>query len=107
MKMTTTIWLNSNDLCSFEHVVEVSGIQHSDLLELVDAGVIQPTGKDDGGYVFHTECIVVARRARRLRDDFELDTQGLALAMTLLGRIQRLEDQLDNLYARLPRPEDH
>lgn len=107
MKITKTIWLNSNDVCSFEHVVEVSGIKHSDLLELIDAGVIQPSGTDRGNYMFHTECIVVARQARRLREDFELDTQGLALAMTLLGRIHRLEEQLDNLYARLPRPEDH
>lgn len=103
MKMTKTIWLNSSDVCSFEHVVEVSGIQHSDLLELVEAGVIQSTGKDHGNDLFHTECIVIARQARRLREDFELDTQGLALAMTLLGRIHKLEEKLDNLYARLPR----
>ncbi len=102
MNITKAIWLNSSDVCSFEHVVSVSGIEHDDLLELIDAGVIQPKGTERGSYVLHTECIVVARQARRLRDDFELNRQGLALAMTLLDRVRKLEEQLDDLQARSP-----
>lgn len=107
MKVTETIWLNAIDSCSFEHVVEVSGINQGDLLELVEAGVVQPTRQDRGTYVFRTDCIVLARQARRLREDFELNTEGLTLAMRLLDRIHKLEEQLDDVYARLPRPEEH
>lgn len=102
MNITKTVWLNSSDVCSFEHVLEVSGIQRDDLLELVEAGVIQPTRRQHDTWLFHTESIVVARQARRLRDDFDLDTAGLALAMNLLGRIRRLEAQIDKLHAQLP-----
>ena len=103
MNVTQTVWLNSNDLCSFEHVVEVSGIERNVLQELVDAGVIQPANTDRRRYVFHTECIVLARQARKLSEDFELDVQGLALAMSLLDRIRQLESRLIDLDARLPR----
>lgn len=105
MNITKAVWLNSSDVCSLEHVVSVSGIEHDDLLELIDAGVIQPKETQHGSYVLHTECIVLARQARRLRDDFELNRQGLALAMTLLGRVRKLEQQLDDLHARSPRIE--
>jgi chaperone modulatory protein CbpM len=37
-----------------------------------------------------------------LRTDFELDAQGLALALTLLNRIHGLEAQLRDLSAQLP-----
>ncbi len=104
---TEAVWLNASDLCSFEHVLEVSGLTEAELRDLVEVGVIQPTRQDPGRYYFHTECIVVARRARRLRDDFDLDAQGLALALSLLNRIEGLEAQLAQMRARLttsPRP---
>lgn len=103
MQTDETIWLNSVDICSFEHVANVSGLQRNALLALVEAGVIEPANQAPGTDQFHTECIVVARRARKLQDDFELDVQGLVLAMNLLRRIQRLEAQLEALHARMPR----
>ncbi|WP_369125181.1 chaperone modulator CbpM, partial [Cryobacterium sp. RTS3] len=43
-----------------------------------------------------------ARTARRLRDDFELDGHGLAVALNLLRRIRELEAQLTHAQAKLP-----
>lgn len=40
--------------------------------------------------------------ARRLRDDFELDRAGLALALRLMQRIDALEQEIVRLRARLP-----
>lgn len=104
---TEVVWLNASDLCSFEHVLEVSGLTEAELRDLVEMGVIQPTRQDPGRNYFHTECIVVARRARRLRDDFDLDAQGLALALSLLNRIEGLEAQLEQMRARLTTPPNH
>jgi len=42
------------------------------------------------------------RTARRLRDDFDLDAAGLAVAVNLLGRIRELELELQALSARHP-----
>ncbi|HEY9281166.1 MAG TPA: chaperone modulator CbpM [Eoetvoesiella sp.] len=101
IQITESVWLNTSDICSFEHLSEVSGLAKDDLLDLVETGVIEPSNKDPDNYFFHASCIVVARTARRLRDDFELDAQGVALAMSLLRRIDGLEAELASLRARL------
>ncbi len=92
--ITECVWLNASDTCSFEHVVEISGLSAGELRDLIDTGVIEPSGRRGGEYQFPTQCIAIARRARRLRDDFELNNHGLALALTLLQRIDDLEDKL-------------
>lgn len=102
MELTNPTWLNTSDVCTFEHVIQISGLQRHVLVELVETGIIAPTGDDQGSLLFHTECIVLARQARQLQDDFELDAAGVVLAMNLLRRIRRLEARVDDLLARLP-----
>lgn len=108
IQITESVWLNTSDICSFEHLVAVSGLTRDDLLNLVEAGIIEPSNQelnifsgDPEGYFFHTNSIVIARTARRLRDDFELDAHGLALALNLKRRIDRLEAELNSLRAKL------
>lgn len=99
--ITESVWLNASDICSFEHLVQVSGLSNEALLGLIDAGILEPANNDPANYFFPVDCIVVARKARRLRDDFELDPEGLAVALNLLRRIDKLETQLRAVQARL------
>ena len=43
---------------------------------------------------FSLHYIVIAKRARKLRDDFELDRHGVVLALTLMRRIDELQAEL-------------
>ena len=97
VEMTETIWLNNDEVCSLQHVAAVSGLSESDLLDLVETGVLSPVSGESDAYMFYTECIVVARKARRLRDDFELNADGLALVLNLLRRVDSLEASLVRL----------
>lgn len=101
--ITESVWLNTSDICSLDHIAEVSGLSPEDIHDLVHTGVLRPSNQDPGNYFFHTECVVIARKARRLRDDFELDAQGLAVAMRLLRRVEALEAELAGLKSRLVR----
>lgn len=92
--ITESVWLNASDTCTFEHIVEVSGLSRDELRDLIETGVIEPSDEEGGEYHFHTHYVAVARRARRLRDDFDLNTPGLTLALTLLRRIDDLEKEL-------------
>ncbi|MFA5520285.1 MAG: chaperone modulator CbpM [Castellaniella sp.] len=107
MKMTKSLWLSATEFCSMEQVLELSGLSGELFEALVDAGVIQPHAEAATDVVtqrmFASDCIVQARQARRLRDDFELDAHGLTLAMTLLERIRMLEARLEALEAQRPR----
>lgn len=98
------VWLNETALCSFDDLAELSGLSRAELATLVDSGVLQSVPEaQSGGSVFYASCIVQVRTARRLRDDFELDESGLAVAVNLLARIQELEHQLNELSAKYGR----
>lgn len=99
--ISETVWLNASDTCSLEYIVGVSGLSRQDVLDLVETGVLEPASCEQDNYSFHTECAVLARKARRLRDDFELDIQGLTLAMSLLRRMDELQAEISSLRARL------
>jgi len=95
------VWLNDQDVCSAKNLVEVSGLSNEDLDELIDIGVIAPVDNTAQVKSFHLRYVVTANTARRLRDDFELDLHGIALAMTLVRRIDELHEELVATQARL------
>lgn len=101
IQVEESLWLNESTLCSFDDLAALSGLSPAELTMLVESGVLEPVRTEPGGSVFAASCIVQVRSARRLRDDFELDAAGLAVAVNLLGRIQELERQLQALGARL------
>ena len=72
-------------------------------MTLVDLGALEPLNPDSSDWSFGAQCIVAARAASRLRSDFELDTQSLAVVLSLLERVQELEMELQRVHARLPR----
>lgn len=98
--LTTSIWLNSTDICSFEQIIEMSGLNETDLMSLVEADILRPTQQIEKTYLFSSDCVVLARMAKRLQDDFELNLDGLILAVSLLQRIDSLEARLAGLMKK-------
>lgn len=100
MQVTHAVWLNDTAVCSIEHLVEVYGLSPDDIRNLVEDGVMAPADASNPGAGFHSVHILTVRQARRLQDDFELDRNGLALALTLLRRIESLEQELHLAQSR-------
>ena len=97
------LWLDENREISLRELIEMSGLREAELLELVHCGAIPAFGQAEAGYRFSARVITVARTACRLRDDFELDTRGLSVALQLLERVRALEEEIGQLRAELPR----
>ena len=95
-------WLHERYELSLSELCELSGLSESELRVLVDFGAIVPADPEAREWTFSSDRLVVARSASRLRKDFDLDAQGLALAVALLERVRDLEEQLRDLRARLP-----
>ena len=102
VELTEVLWLDAQQELPLPELAELSGLSEAELRELVDYGVIAPVDPQAEPPVFRADCVVIARTACRLRTDFELDAPGLALALTLLGRIHDLEAQLREMSAQLP-----
>src|SRR4051812_15752809 len=100
---TEVLWLDEHGVVSLEELAQCSGLGRDELLELVHGGAI--VARDVGGasYVFSTRVIGVARTASRLRDELELDTAGLSVALQLLERVRMLEQEISRLRALAPR----
>jgi chaperone modulatory protein CbpM len=80
LQVTNATLLGEAEVCTIEALAEVSGLSLDDIEVLVVSGAIWPAD--------------AATQPRRLRDDFELDSNGVALAMTLLRRVKVLERAL-------------
>jgi chaperone modulatory protein CbpM len=96
-------WLYRERRVSLVELVEVSGLPEDVLNELVDYGALRPAA-GDAPPVFDGDCVTRLRAAARLRNDLELETPALALALSFLERIQSLESEVRRLEARFARP---
>ncbi len=103
MNTDTTQWiiLDDSSVCSAQHLIEVSGLSHAELERLIEAGTIVPVEQNAPPVTFSLRYVAIASTARRLRDDFELDVNGMVLALTLLRRIDEMEEQLAAARAQL------
>jgi chaperone modulatory protein CbpM len=102
MKLAQGGWLHERYELSLSELCELSGLSEAELRGLVECGAIAPTDPDARDWTFSADWLVVARSAHRLRRDFDLDAQGLALAVALLERVRDLEEELRELRARIP-----
>ena len=94
--------LDDTGIVSMTELCEQSGLSESELAMLVDSGALAPRDVQAGLPTFSASCVVVARTARRLRDDFALeDAHAVAIMMRLRERIDALEQELRQLRAML------
>ena len=103
VELAEALWLEQHRDVSLIELAELSGLSEAELRELVDLGAIAPIDTNATPWTFRGDCIAAVKIACRLRNDFELDAQGLALALSLLERIRALETELRALRAHLPR----
>jgi chaperone modulatory protein CbpM len=99
-EISESVWMNGMHFCHIEHMVEVSGLSVDEIEDLIAHDVISPVNPLEKPYSFALHYVLIAKKARRLRDDFSLDSHGITLALTLLNRISELENELIELKAK-------
>ncbi len=102
-EQTEAVWLDEHCEYSFAEIVRCSGMSEAELRELLEYEVFAPRASRGAEPTFGGDVLGMIQAARRLHEDLELDTQALALALTLIGRIHELEAELRGLRAELPR----
>ncbi|MBI3897988.1 MAG: hypothetical protein HY308_06785 [Gammaproteobacteria bacterium] len=93
--------LNELLLIPLGELADCSGFTIIEIRELVTLGVFE-LHDSTGEWMFEARCIELARAAHRLRDDFELSLNGLALVLAYRERIGELERRLHMLECQLP-----
>ena len=106
---TEALWIDEHHQFTLTEFVHLSGLSVTELQHLVDCEALQPLATaepaaeiDAAEARFSGECLSLARSASRLRNDFDLDANGLTLTLRLLNRIHELEAELMHLRAQWP-----
>ena len=97
---TSALILDETGSLSIAQLVEQSGLSEADLQVLVECGALLPRDSGASQWTFSSRCVVTARTARRLRDDFALeDVHALAVVLRFHDRVVALERELRRLRA--------
>ena len=80
---------------------QASGLGSEEIAELAELGVFEAERSEDEGWIFSASSLSVARTASRLRSDFELNTPGIALALTYVQKIEALQARLRELECQI------
>jgi chaperone modulatory protein CbpM len=86
-----------------EELASLCGLDREILDELAEACCFEPTALPGGQCRFDARSARVVRGARRLGSDFGLDSAGVAVAVSLLARIEGLNARLRDLEHPLRR----
>ena len=101
VELTEVLWFEEHAV-TLDELADLCALPLPVLEELVSAGAIMPLEAEASPPRFGAQALSAARAAGRLREDFELDSAALTLALGLLDRIHELERQVRALRARLP-----
>ena len=101
-ELIDALLLDDHVKISVTELAELSGLDHEALLALVDCDALSPLDPQAAQMHFSAGCVQTLRTASRLREDFGLNIDALALALKLVERIQGLENELRDLRAQIP-----
>jgi chaperone modulatory protein CbpM len=65
------------------------------IIDLVDEGILEPSGRGPGRWRFSGSCLQRARKAIHLQQDLGINLPGVALALDLMDEIDRLQRRLN------------
>lgn len=97
--MVMVIVCDAQELCQSIHISE-----HC-LVEIVEHGIVEPKGESVADWSFDAQAMALIRKAVRLQRDLELDWTATALAISLLQKIELLNEDNEYLRQRLRRLE--
>ncbi|RAT15531.1 chaperone-modulator protein CbpM [Lonsdalea populi] len=84
-------------------VCQIVGLSRDELGEVVALGVITPQGESSMPWRFDAYALSRLRRARRLRYELDIDWPGIAMTLTLLDKMERLNQENQRLQRQLER----
>lgn len=90
----TGVLLDERVIYSLQDVCRVCGSRSEWVVELVEHGILHPTGSGRGDWEFPGSSLHTAMRAHRLQRDLGLNLAGVALALELLDEIEALRARI-------------
>lgn len=82
---------------SLSEVCNTCHVHAEAVIQLVEVGVLEPSGRDPAQWRFPGQALRRIERALNLQRDLDINPAGVALVLDLLDQIDRLHDRLRRL----------
>jgi len=86
--------IDNHALYSLQELCEICGVPTELIFEMIEHGILEPTGKSQKEWQFTTIAIRRSRTVVHLQSDLGVNMAGAALALDLLDEIRELERRL-------------
>jgi chaperone modulatory protein CbpM len=93
-KILTGVLLDERVELSLSEICQACSGSSSWVIELVDEGVLEPSGMEQSQWRFSGTSLARARVAKRLQEDLDINLAGIALALDLMEEIEALRTRL-------------
>jgi len=94
-------WLDARLVIDASELARMSGLSVRDVEELVDYGLLSPSGGNAAARDFSAACVPPLRQASELRSRFDLDLFAAGLMFSQFEQLARLERQVRALQAHV------
>jgi chaperone modulatory protein CbpM len=91
---------------SIHEFCQCAELPQESLLEIVEHGIVEPSGPSPEQWLFDAAALATARRALRLQRELQVEWSGVALALQLLDELEQLRAENTRLRRRLSRFEE-
>lgn len=91
---------------SIHEFCQCAELPQESLLEIVEHGIVEPSGPSPEQWLFDAAALATARRALRLQRELQVEWAGVALALQLLDEMEQLRAENTRLRRRLSRFEE-
>lgn len=94
------------EFLSLREVCRICGSSADWVIELIEEGILEPTGESRPRWRFESTTITTIRRVQRLQSDLRLNIAGVAVVLSLADENAALKRQLQLLEndTRFPIP---
>ncbi|MGI9331844.1 MAG: chaperone modulator CbpM [Gammaproteobacteria bacterium] len=110
-ELLTGVTVDGDTELTLAQLCSVCTVHAEHVVELVQEGVIEPSGGDAGHWRFSSASLRRARVAIRLQTDLGVNLPGVALALQLMDELDALQRQMSRMpsshsASRGARPQD-
>ena len=90
--------IETDEKLNLEQLSDAINAEIDFIMQLVEQELLEPQGKKAEEWQFDIICYKRAKRAYSFHRDLDVNMPGIALALDLLDKIERLEHELNSIH---------
>lgn len=100
-KDLVVITVEEHPIFSLDELSYATGVSPEIIQEMINYGVIEPTGHSETSWRFNEEHLRRIKMARHLQQDLEVNLAGIALVLELMDQMANMRVQIEMFHKHI------